>query len=357
MSKYENITEAIGNTPLLKLNRIGNDVGANIFVKLEHLNPSGSYKDRMALAMIEAAERGETWNNRKLIKGGTVVEASAGNTAPALALVCASKGYNAIFVLYRYQMEDERNNRKLITQAYGPEIRISSNPEDYLSSESLEVYLREEPDMPHVMAAKMDCARMEEDNPTFVWVDQIYNPYNYIGQIQMAKEIYEQLEGRIDAVGCSVGAGGSLYGLCKGLSELGVKLEYTFGVVPEGSECYITFEGTEAGREDFKVSSVRHDIAKEISLDKWVVEKSIIQQMIDNGYPDLFYHVTDEEARLMANRLCQEEGIFCGMSSGANVVAAMRIAQRLGSGKNIVTTIVDSRDRYLSETPKERYVV
>ena len=89
MNYINNITEAIGHTPLLKLNKIGRDVGANVFVKLEHLNPSGSYKDRMALAMVNAAEEGNTWNGKQLPPDGVVVEASAGNTAPALALVCA----------------------------------------------------------------------------------------------------------------------------------------------------------------------------------------------------------------------------------------------------------------------------
>ncbi len=106
MDYINSITEAIGQTPLLKLNRIGKDAGANVFVKLEHLNPSGSYKDRMALSMVEAAERGDTWNGKKLSPSGTVVEASAGNTAPAVAMVCAAKGYQAKIYLYRYQMED-----------------------------------------------------------------------------------------------------------------------------------------------------------------------------------------------------------------------------------------------------------
>ena len=95
MDYINNITEAIGRTPLMKLNKIGRDAGANVFVKLEYLNPSGSYKDRMALAMVEAAERGETWNGRKLSPGGTVVEASAGNTAPAVAMVCACLLYTS----------------------------------------------------------------------------------------------------------------------------------------------------------------------------------------------------------------------------------------------------------------------
>ena len=107
MNYINNITEAIGHTPLLKLNRVGKDAGANVFVKLEHLNPSGSYKDRMALAMVEAAERGDTWNGKKLDEGGTVVEASAGNTAPAVAMVCAAKGYKAKIFLYRYRQKED----------------------------------------------------------------------------------------------------------------------------------------------------------------------------------------------------------------------------------------------------------
>ena len=115
MNYINSITETIGNTPLLKLNKIGKDAGANIFVKLEHLNPSGSYKDRMALAMVDAALEGRTWNGRTLPADGVVVEASAGNTAPALALVCAAKGLKARLVLYRYQFEGETNSRMQIT--------------------------------------------------------------------------------------------------------------------------------------------------------------------------------------------------------------------------------------------------
>ncbi|HBA53244.1 MAG TPA: hypothetical protein DCZ04_01965, partial [Syntrophorhabdus aromaticivorans] len=127
--KYINsVLEAIGKTHLLKLNKIGKDVDANVFVKLEHLNPSGSYKDRMALAMIEAAEKGETWNGKRILPGATVVDASAGNTAPAVALVCAAKGYKAKIYLYRYYFEKEVDARFKITSAYGPEVKVSSDP-------------------------------------------------------------------------------------------------------------------------------------------------------------------------------------------------------------------------------------
>lgn len=352
-----NITEAIGHTPLLKLNRVGKDAGANVFVKLEHLNPSGSYKDRMALAMVEAAERGDTWNGKKLDEGGTVVEASAGNTAPAVAMVCAAKGYKAKIFLYRYQLEGGKNTRMLITQAYGPQVGISSEPDVYLTPEQIDEFSKQAPDLLHVLSAKMDCQLEEDKTENCVWVDQIYNPYNYIGQESLGREIYTQLDGQIDAIGCSVSSGASLFGMVRGLAENGVRPGLIFGVVPGGSEKYYDFPGEEADYGQFSVSDMKSVIADAVGLKKWVTEEPIVQKMLDAGYPDKVFCVSDEDARNMANRLCREEGIFCGMSSGANVAVALRIAKLLGPGKNVVTTIVDRRDRYLSETPYEKYVV
>lgn len=357
MNYINSITEAIGHTPLLKLNRVGKDVGANVFVKLEHLNPSGSYKDRMALSMIEAAERGDTWNGRQLKEGGTVIEASAGNTAPAVSMVCAAKGYDAHIYLYRYQMEDPKNARLLITKAFGPTVKISSEPTKYLSEEEIAELSKTAPDLLHVLSAKMDCQVEEDTLENAVWLDQIYNPYNAKGQISLGEEIYEQLEGQIDAVGCSASSGASLYGMIQGLANHDVRPGIIFGVEPAGSEKYFDFEGEMAHYGEFIVSDNKTAIAKAIGLDKWVTEDPIVKTMLDAGYPDRIYCVSDEEARDMANRLCQEEGIFCGMSSGANVAVALKIAKELGPGKNVVTTIVDRRDRYLSETPFEKYVV
>ena len=357
MNYINSITEAIGHTPLLKLNKVGKDAGANIFVKLEHLNPSGSYKDRMALSMIEAAEHGDTWNGKKLSEGGTVVEASAGNTAPAVALVSAAKGYKSKIYLYRYQIEGGKNTRVLITQAYGPEVAISSDPETYLTPKEIERFKKSNPDLLHVISAKMDCEMVERNNSNSVWVDQIFNNYNYIGQKTLGREIYEQLDGKIDAFGCSVGSGASLYGVCLAFKELGLRPEIIYGAVPFGSEVYLSLEKDEADRGEFRFSNTTNELAKAMGLDKWVTEKSIVQQMIEAGYPDKFYRITADEARDMANRLCEEEGIYCGMSSGANVAVALKIAAKLGPGKNVVTTIVDRRDRYLSEVPHEKYVV
>lgn len=357
MNYINNIVEAIGKTPLLKLNRVGSGVSGNVFVKLEHLNPSGSYKDRMALSMVEAAEQGKTWNGRKLQPGGTVVEASAGNTAPALAMVCAAKGYKSRFSIYRYSVEDGNNTRLKITRAYGPEVMISSEPDKYLSKEQLAAFMKETDDLHHVLAAKVDCARMEEEDPNCVWMDQIYNEYNAIGQKNMAYEIYDQLDGKIDAIGCSVGAGGSLFGLCSGLRDKGLRPELTFGVIPTGSESYFEYPRDESDKGEFKVMELKNRMAAAMGLTKWTREKCIIDKMLEQGYPDKLFVVYNEEARMMANRLCQEEGIYCGMSSGANVAIALKIAERLGPGKNVVTTIVDRRDRYLSEYPDDIYVV
>jgi len=357
MQYINSITEAIGHTPLLKLNKIGKEFGANLFVKLEHLNPSGSYKDRMALAMVEAAEQGKTWNGKRLPEGGVVVEASAGNTAPAVAMVCAAKGYKSRFVLYRYMFENNANTRLLITRTYGPEVTVSSELDKYMAPEQAAAFLKEDPDLPHVLAAKVDCAIMEREDPRCIWVDQIYNEYNYIGQKEMAYEIVAQLEGKIDAIGCSVGAGGSLYGLCLGMKERGIKPEITFGVVPVGSENYLSLQKKECNRDEFSVAEITGRLAQTMGLDKWLTEDSIVKKMVHDGYPDKFYQISSEEARAMADRLCQEEGIYCGMSSGANVAVACKLAAKLPAGKNIVTVVVDRRDRYLSEIPHEKYVV
>ena len=254
-------------------------------------------------------------------------------------------------------MKNGQDARMKIVDAYGPDVNMSSEPSTYLNSDDLERYSSVDPDMPHVMAAKMDCALDEANNENTVWLDQIYNDANVEGQKTLGREIYEQLDGKVDAIGCSVGSGATLYGMCLAMAEKGHRPEVIFGAVPVGSENYVVLNGQECGREGFSVSVLDKDIAKSIGLEKWVTEKAIVEKMIDDGYPDLFFQVTEEEAREMANRLCREEGIYCGMSSGANVAVALKIAQRLGEGKNVVTTLVDRRDRYLEEYPNDIYVV
>lgn len=355
MNYVNSMLEVIGNTPLLKLNRIGKDVDADIYVKLEHLNPSGSYKDRMALSMVEAAEQGLTWNGRKLIPGGTICDASAGNCAPALAFVCAVKGLKAKLAIYKPMLQGGGTRLK-ITGAYGPEVCESRAPSDFLSKEEEEAFLEENHDLTYIIAGKMHSYELERTNPDVIWIDQIYNKYNYIGQMQIGSEIYEQLDGKIDAFGCAVGSGATLLGVCLALEEKGLR-PLTYGVVPFGSEVYMQLQKDESNRGEFSKSDIMKRLSKAMGLKKWMTEKSIIDEMLDRGYPDKFMRVTAEDARDMANRLCQEEGIYCGMSSGANVYVAYKLAKRMKKGQNVVSVIVDRRDRYLGEYPNDVFIV
>jgi len=347
--------ELIGNTPVLKLNKVAKDVPANVFVKLEYLNPSGSYKDRMALAMVEAAEKGFTWNNKKLKPGGIVVDASAGNTAPALAFVCAVKDYRAKLFIYKPMLQGPGVRLKIV-EAYGPDISEAKPPTDFLTEEEMKQFSKDYYDLAYVIAGKMQCYELEKNDPNVVWVDQIYNKYNYIGQMNIGYELYKQLDGRIDAFGCAAGSGATLLGVALGLEEKNVH-PLTFGVIPFGSENYMDMKKSESDKGEFKKSNTMKTLIEKMGLKKWQTEKSIIDEMLAMGYPDKFFRVTAEEARNMANRLCQEEGIYCGMSSGANVYVALKIAQRLEKNQNVVTVIVDRRDRYLGEYPNDIFVV
>ncbi len=355
MNYVNNMLEVIGNTPLLKLNKVGKGLVANVFVKLEYLNPSGSYKDRMAVAMIEAAEKGLTWNKRKLTLGGTVCDSSAGNCAPAVAFVCAVKGFKAKLAVYKPMLRGGGTRLK-IAGAYGPEVCESRPPADFLSPNEVEHFLEENHDLTYIMAGKMHSYELEKNDPNAVWLDQIYNKYNYIGQMSMGREIYDQLDGQIDAWGCAVGSGATLLGVALGLKEKGLN-PLTFGIVPYGSEVYMDLQKNESDRGEFTKSAVMEKLIEAMGLKKWQTEKSIIEEMLDNGYPDKFFRVTEEEARTMADRLCREEGIYCGMSSGANVCIALKMAERLKKGQNVVTVIVDRRDRYLGEYPKDVFIV
>jgi len=343
--------ELIGNTPLLKLNKVGKGVKANVFVKLEHLNPSGSYKDRMALSMVEAAEQGLTWNDRKLKPEGIVCDASAGNTAPALAFICALKGYKIKLCTYKTMLLGDSARLK-ITDAYGPDITQCIVPtEDILNQCKNE----EEQGHSYIIAGKMQMYELERDNPDIVWVDQIYNPYNTEGQKEMGREIYRQLDGKIDAWGCSIGSGGTFLGVALALREKSVK-PLTFGVVPHKTGV-VDISADIAKRGEVGRPKIRDKLVKLFGLKKWETEKSIVETMYEEGYPDEFYRVSAEDARDMANRLCSEEGIYCGMSSGANVFVALKIAEKMKVGQNVVTVIVDRRDRYLGEYPDDIYVV
>lgn len=356
MDYINSMLELVGNTPLLKLNKIGKDVRANVFVKLEYLNPSGSYKDRMALSMINSAEEGKTWNGKKLEPGGAVCDCSAGNTAPALAFICALKEYKAVLCTYAPLLRGDSTRMK-IQAAFGAEVSPCLPPSEYMSQEILDqIPDDEQGDLAWVISAKRHMADLEANNPNTIWVDQIYNMYNMIGQKSMGYEIYEQLDGKIDAWGCAAGSGATLLGVSLALKERGGK-PYTFGISPYGSETFIRLDSDEVPYGELKFIDIGKKFIDWMNLTKWQTEKSILEEMLDQGYPDVFFRVSEQEARTMANRLCEEEGIYCGMSSGANVHIALKIADRLEPDQNVVTVIVDRRDRYLGEYPNDVFVI
>lgn len=172
----------------------------------------------------------------------------------------------------------------------------------------------------------------------------------------IGREIVRQLDGKIDVFGCAVGSGATLLGTSLGLAEKKIH-PLTYGVVPFGSEVYMELDRDECDKGEFRKADCMRRLVESMGLEKWKNEKSIIEIMLEKGYPDKFFRVTAEEARQMANRLAEEEGIFCGMSSGANVHVALKLAERMKKNRNVVTVIVDRRDRYLGEYPNEMFIV
>jgi cysteine synthase len=293
----ESVLEAIGNTPLLKLGRM---TRRQVFAKLEMLNPGGSIKDRVALALVEEAER-----SGKLKPGGIIVEASSGNTGIGLVLVGIQKGYRVMIVMPENMSEE----RKKIIKALGGEMILTC------SEDSLEGCLKK--------------VRELEDGDARVWVAQQFeNPANpAIHYRQTAEEIWADLDGRIDAFVAGVGSGGTLQGVGQFLKDKDPAIQVV-AVEPKNSAALL---GQEPGL---------HQIQG--------IGDGFIPAVLDVELIDEVITVTDEDAIETARKLAQFEGVLGGTSSGANVFAALELAERIGDGKHIVTVLPDRAERYFS---------
>lgn len=291
--------DLIGEIPLVRLNRIGKETGAEILVKPEFLNPSGSMKDRVALRMVEEAEAAG-----HLTPGARIVESTTGNTGAALAFVAAVKGYEfTAFV----PADVANEGRMAIMQAFG----ASSTPF------AIDGELGD-------LAGRKRCQELEESENNVWWARQFANPHNVAAhQETTAKEIIEKTEGQLDAFVASVGSGGALLGVGQALKEHDPNIRI-IGVEPAS----------------WRALSAPPPVVPGLS-------GGIMVELRESGIVDEIVSLDDATAIQMAHRLAQEEGIFCGISSGANVAAAVLAAERLGSGKRIVTCLCDSRDRYL----------
>jgi cysteine synthase A len=303
----ESILDAIGNTPLVRVRRCAPSNGAELWLKLEYCNPSGSMKDRMALAMIEGAER-----DGLISPGDTIVEYTGGSTGPALALVCGAKGYRALIVIADCYTEE----RLQLMRALGAELEVIP---------SIEGRPKVTPqDIQNMVARAAELAQA----PGHYATDQFNNPYIIPGhRDQLGREIWEQTGGRVTAFCQGVGTASSLIGVAEALKPNGVFIQ---AHEPASSAAI-----SGGGRGPFLIQGWTGFVVPHWDPDR-----------VDHVEP-----IGDEDAVEMTLRLSREEGIFAGISTGANVVGAHRLAERLGPDAVIVTLAVDSGFKYLSASP------
>lgn len=296
----DDITELVGETPLLRLRRVVPPGAADVFAKLEYLNPGGSVKDRAAIGIIRRAEQ-----QGLLRAGSTILEATAGNTGIGLALIGIQKGYRVVlFVPERFSEEKVK-----IMLALGAEV-IRTPDEEGMQGAITRA---------RAMAATLPGAF------TALQFENLANPdFHYE---TTAREIFEQMQGQIDAVVLGVGTGGTFSGVARYVKER-LPRALAVAVETEGS----VLGGGKAGRH--KVEGIG---------------SSFIPKTYDGTMSDQVLMVTDADAFDMVVRLAREEGVLSGSSGGAAVYAAVKVAERLGKGKRVVTVVPDSAERYLSK--------
>ena len=299
-----NVLDSIGSTPIVELRKVVPPNSARVLAKLEWANPTGSMKDRMAKAVIERAEA-----DGRLRTGDTVVEYTAGTTGISLALVCAAKGYrfHAVF-------SDAFSNEKRVTmQAFGAQVT------DVLSDNKkiTEKLIKE----------MIETSRQISQQPGHWWSDQLNNHDAVTGYYSLGEEILNQTNGKMDAFVHAVSTAHSIHGVTKVLWQHNPKIHIS-AVEPAESA---VLSGHPSGSHKIEGIGI-----------------GFIPPLWEPGLVNEIIMVTTDEAKTMARRLAREEGLFAGASSGANVVAALRVAQRLGPQATVVTIVVDSGLRYIS---------
>jgi cysteine synthase A len=299
----EGVLETIGHTPVAQLKRLAPSGGADVFVKLEYFNPTGSYKDRMALAMIEGAEA------RGVLRPGMrVVEYTGGSTGSSLAMVCAVKGY-----AFAPLSSDAFAQEKIQTmQAFGAAVEMVPSDGGKVTPALFDRF-------------KARIASIKDEPGTF-WTDQFHNPDALNGYREIGVELLQQL-GSVDAFCGAVGTAGMLVGVSRALKAGGSRARIV-ALEPAGSPVLTTgragahrVEGTAPG---------------------------FVPPHLTRGDYDEARAIDEEEARAMARRLAREEGIFAGVSTGLNVVAALQLATELGPGHRVATVAVDTGLKYLA---------
>ncbi|MFQ5650768.1 MAG: cystathionine beta-synthase [bacterium] len=304
-----NILEAVGNTPMVKLNRVTKGFKATVLAKIEFFNPGGSVKDRIAIAMIDVAEK-----EGRLKPGGTIVESTSGNTGAGLALVAALRGYKAVFTMPDKMSSEKVRNLK----AFGAEVIVTPTA---VPPESPESY--------YSVARKI-----VKETQNSILANQYFNPVNPEAHYQTTgPEIWEQTGGQVDYFVAGMGTGGTISGTGKFLKEKKPQVK-VIGADPVGSilkQYFYTRKMTEA--KPYKVEGVGEDIIP------GTTHFEIIDEVID---------ITDKESFNTARRISREEGIFIGGSGGLAAAAALKLAKDLPAGKMVVVLLPDSGAKYLT---------
>jgi cystathionine beta-synthase len=302
-NNHNNILQAIGKTPLIKLNRVTQDISSQIYAKVEYLNPGGSTKDRIALAMIEAAEK------EGLLKpGGTIIEATAGNTGVGLAMIAAVKKYRCIFV-----MPDKMSQEKVnLLKAYGAEVVVTPTS---VAPDSPESY-------------NGIAERLVKEIPGAYRPNQFENPNNPLAHyLTTGPEIWSDSNGKIDAFVAGMGTGGTISGVAKYLKEQNPNI-IIIGADPEGS----ILSGDSP--KPYKVEGIGEDF----------IPKTFNRQLVDE-----MIRVSDKESFNVARRLAREEGLLVGGSCGTAVAAAIKYAARFTEPKYIVVLLPDTGRNYINK--------
>jgi cysteine synthase A len=297
---HKDIVELIGKTPLVRLNRLSPNGGATIYAKVESFNPGGSVKDRICLNMINEAER-----QGKIKPGSMIVEPTSGNTGIGLALIAAVRGYRLTLVM----PESMSMERASLLSSYGAELRLT-------------------PAWEGMKGSIKEAETLVAENPSYFMPDQFSNAANpAIHRQTTAIEIWESLQGKFDAFVAAVGTGGTITGCGEVFKERKPSIQ-VIAVEPAGSP---VLSGGDPGPH--KIQGIGAGFVPK------VLNRKILDRVVT---------VTDEEAYQTAKLLAKKEGLLVGISAGANVFAAQKIAAELGAGKAVVTVLPDTGERYIS---------
>ncbi|UQN15910.1 cysteine synthase A [Gulosibacter sp. ACHW.36C] len=297
---YNDVTEVIGGTPLVRLNRI-NDSDANVYAKLEFNNPTASVKDRLGWGIVRAAER-----SGALQPGGTIIEGTSGNTGIALAAVGAARGYKVVIAM----PETMSLERRQLMRAFGAELVLTPGPEG-------------------MRGAVAKAQELQENTPNSILASQFENEANVeIHRETTAEEVWNDTDGDIDIFVAGIGTGGTITGVGQVLKERKPEVKIV-AVEPKDSPLL-----TEGKAGPHKIQGLGANFIPEI------LDQSVIDEVIDT---------TLEDSIATSRELTRSEGLFAGISSGANVWAALQVARRPeNAGKNIVVIVCDTGERYLS---------